>query len=400
MAQLFANNVEMQLASNLGTTDTSFAVRSGQGRQCPAISASDANFMLLTFTDKNGNKEIVKVIEHLSGSDVFTIGDDESVPHSASVDGRAYEATFDGYKTALAIVATDAHKIRMPITAKTFQDALGFAAVTATANEVSSVCMGNTATAEELSELHGAGAVKADFQALHASVKLPLGYLQRPKFSYIDADTITIGPGVYHHSGTTEQIVYWNSTLTFDSTDTGSQWYYLYLDDSAIVTHADPLLTASEFCISTTAPTWSDAKHGWYNGLDRCIFACYVQSGTIQEFSHDGGDYVRYETGFTESEFPTDPSSETTVTLTIPAFCTKAMVSITGLSGANGNLAYVMPSTGNDGLYEIAGGTGGFGGSMICFTNSSRQVFVGLADYTGTQTLFMQTRGFFFPTGI
>lgn len=399
MAQLFANNVEMQLASNLGVNDTSFTVVAGQGSQCPAIAADEENFFLLTFTDKNGNKEVVKVIEHLSGSDVFTIGDDESVPHVAAVGGRAYEATFDGYQTALAITATDAHKIRMPITAKTFQAALGFAAVTASANEIDATCKGNTATAEELSELHGAGTVKADFQTLHASVKLPLGYLQRPKFSYSGANIITIGPGVYHHSGTTEQIVYWNSTLTKTLTVTGTRWYYLYLSDSSIITNG-PLLMADQIFEYPTAPSWNDAKHGWYNGLDRCIFAYYVQSGTIQEFSHDGGDYVRYETGFTESEFPTDPSSETTVTLTIPAFCTKAMVSITGLSGANGNLAYVMPSTGNDGLYEIAGGTGGFGGSTICFTNSSRQVFVGLADYTGTQTLFMQTRGFFFPTGI
>ncbi len=125
MGQLFANNVEMQLASNLGANDTSFTAKAGQGSQCPVIAANEANFFLLTFEDKNGNKEVVKVIEHLSGSDVFTIGDDESVPHVASVNGRAYEPTFDGYQTALAITATDAHKIRMPITAKTFQDCVG-----------------------------------------------------------------------------------------------------------------------------------------------------------------------------------------------------------------------------------------------------------------------------------
>lgn len=143
----------MQLASNLGVNDTSFTVVAGQGSQCPTIAAGDANFILITLTDKNGNKEIVKVIEHLSGSDVFTIGDDESVPHVASVNGRAYEETFDGYQTALAITATDAHKVRMPLTAATFQAALGFAAVQSSANEIDAVCDGNTATAIELSVL-------------------------------------------------------------------------------------------------------------------------------------------------------------------------------------------------------------------------------------------------------
>jgi hypothetical protein len=140
MSQLFANNVEMQLASNLGANDTSFTVVAGQGSQCPTITANDANFMLITFTDKNGNKEIVKVIEHLSGSDVFTIGDDESVPHVASVNGRAYEPTFDGYQTALAIDAADSHKIRMPITAATLQECL--------------VVAGSGITNEDLTDLH------------------------------------------------------------------------------------------------------------------------------------------------------------------------------------------------------------------------------------------------------
>lgn len=136
MAQLFANNVNMQLASNLGATDTSMTVTAGQGSQCPAIAAADANFMLLTLTDKNGNKEIVKVIEHISGSDVFTFGSDESVPHSASVTGRAYEATYDGYQSALAITASDSHTIRMPVTAATMTAAIEFASVTSTVAEL------------------------------------------------------------------------------------------------------------------------------------------------------------------------------------------------------------------------------------------------------------------------
>lgn len=167
MAQLFANNVSMQLASDLGATDTAMTVKSGQGSQCPAIAAADANFMLLTLTDKNGNKEIVKVIEHVSGSDVFTFGSSEAVPHSASVNGRAYEATYDGYQTALAITASDVHTIRMPVTAATVTSALGFGDVTASAGEINTALDGNTSTAAELSVLHGSGVSNADLVILH-----------------------------------------------------------------------------------------------------------------------------------------------------------------------------------------------------------------------------------------
>ena len=182
--------------------------------------------------------------------------------------------------------------------------------------------------------LSGAGVTDADLEKLHALTisassvnNLPLGYLQRSKFTYVDADTITIGPGVYHHSGTTDQIVYWNSTLTFNSTDTGSQWYYLYIDDSAIVTAGTNLLTASEFINSTTAPTWSDAKHGWYHGNNRCIFAYQVGSGSICEFSHDGGDSVSTVTNAVTSTPTLYPGIEKEVDLSLssgrPGFCSK-----------------------------------------------------------------------------
>jgi len=72
------------------------------------------------------------------------------------------------------------------------------------------------------------------------------GYVQRPKFEWKDADEIYINPGVYHHKGTTEQFVYWNSKLTFQFGSGGSNGssddleaskrFYLFLDDSAIVT--------------------------------------------------------------------------------------------------------------------------------------------------------------------
>ena len=144
------------------------------------------------------------------------------------------------------------------------------------------------------------------------------GVLSRPLFTWADGNTITIGPGAYHHSGTSIQMVYWVSNITFNAGSDGSNagstgtqadlspvapgWHYIYLDDSAIVTNASPLLVAACFLNSSTAPTWSATKSGWYNGLDRCIFAVYAGDTAFDGWWHDGtflvylGDEVQHVT--------------------------------------------------------------------------------------------------------
>ena len=111
------------------------------------------------------------------------------------------------------------------------------------------------------------------------------GLTHRSNFEWKDADEIYIGAGSYYHVGTSSQVVYWNSKLTFQLQSGGSNaasddygadgWHYIYLDDSAIVTQGAALLDADCFLNDTTAPAWSETKHGWYNGDDRCIFAVY-----------------------------------------------------------------------------------------------------------------------------
>ena len=406
MAQLFANNVSMELASDLAASDTALTVKSGQGSQCPAIAATDANFMLLTLTDKNGNKEIVKVIEHISGSDVFTIGSSEAVPHSAAVGGRAYEATYDGYQTALAITASDVHTIRMPLTAQTVKDACEFSDVTASVAEINGALDGNTSTAAELSTLHSSGVTNADLVKLHAITlaaaainvltDVPLGYLQRAKFTYVDANTITIGPGAYQHAGTTNQKVYWDSDLTFDSTDTGSQWYYLYIDDSAIVSAGTNELTASEFINSTTAPTWSDAKRGWYSGNDRCIFAYYVASGSIAGFYHDGGDYVSYASLIIDRAFA-DITGNEAVELTIPSFSTKSYVRF-NVSLCAAYDFYCGPEAAGMAVVHSALATDSF--MLMVMTSASQTISIGLSSYTNANEVGVKTHGWFFPMGV
>ena len=166
----------------------------------------------------------------------------------------------------------------------------------------------------------------------------PAIWLQRSKFVWKDADEIYIYAGAYHHAGTKTQVVYWNSALTSDiGAPDASDWYYLYLDDSAIVTAGTNLLTATEFVWSNTEPAWSDAKHGWYNGSDRCIFAVLTDgSSNIVEFFHDGGEKVIHAGYITSVSGGTYNTSwlDVDFAAAMPKFSTKGEITLSSGSTA------------------------------------------------------------------
>lgn len=68
--------------------------------------------------------------------------------------------------------------------------------------------------------------------------------------------------------------------------------YYIYIDDSAATY---PSLNTASFTHSTTAPTWSDAKQGWYNGDDRNIAAVLMKTtGAIMPFEATGDNKIYF----------------------------------------------------------------------------------------------------------
>lgn len=118
------------------------------------------------------------------------------------------------------------------------------------------------------------------------------------KFTYTDSNTITLRPARYYHVGTTSQYVSWASDLAFDFGSGGSNgessdlatdtWYGLYIDDSAVVSAGTGTITVAQLINSTTIPSWSDAKHGWYNGNDLCIgvFKTAASAAELIAFNH------------------------------------------------------------------------------------------------------------------
>jgi len=167
----------------------------------------------------------------------------------------------------------------------------------------------------------------------------------RSKFVWKDADEVYIGGGKYLHIGTSTQWVYWNSILTKQLTTAAGveDFWYLYLDDSAIVTAGVALLTAVEFIWSTTAPTWDETKKGYYNSLDRCIFAVRVDAANaIERFWHDGGDYVA-EDKYNSVYGPTDVDQTfLDVTFNLPSFAEQVNASFVSnfVTASGGSTAY------------------------------------------------------------
>ena len=242
------------------------------------------------------------------------------------------------------------------------------------------------------------GAVGAAQLASGAQAK---GLAIRPNFTYKDADEIYIPAALYHHHGTAEQYVYWNSKLTYLFSNLAANvWCYLYLDDSAIVTAATNLLTATEFVDSVTPPTWSETKHGWYNGEDRCIFAVY--GATITEFHHSGDTVMLADAVETQAAVDIDTTWTDVAALHIPGFAINGLVYFLGSNGApqwswrtNGQTG----STGhNIGLFYSSSGAPHIPNIEV-ITDSS-QVIEMKASASDEATISYTTHGWKFPVGM
>jgi len=172
---------------------------------------------------------------------------------------------------------------------------------------------------------------------------------QRAQFIWDDYQVIKINGARYLHLGTTNQVVYWKTQLTLNFADLGNNtWYYIYLDDSAIVIAQNDELTANELTYSDVAPTWSNIKCGWYSadGLDRCIFAVLTdndETGRIVQF-YQSGDLVMYRTEFSDIHIYTEGGVAgdwtLNLALTIPSFSIKALITAYGICGAAASNLY------------------------------------------------------------
>ncbi len=236
----------------------------------------------------------------------------------------------------------------------------------------------------------------------------------RAGFSFKDTDEIYLNGGVYNHIGTTTQRLYWDSQLTFAfgsggsnalSEDLGvSEWHYVYLDDSAIVTADTNVIAATELVNNTTAPTWSDSKKGWYNGNDRCIFAVLTNgSSEMLEFIHAGdlimlADAIGVDTGAGISTSYADISA-----FSMPSFANKVLA-YARLDYGNNQASISWRTKGQTGtvgheILKVAGASVRNSSQFIAITDSNH--VIQLIESTGTSnTVDINQDGWFLPEGM
>jgi len=104
------------------------------------------------------------------------------------------------------------------------------------------------------------------------------GTIHRAFVEYYDTDTISIMTGYGECNGSYFEIT---NAVNHDMTSlaTGEDFHYIYIDDSAS-DYPDPNIIDS-----TTEPTWTDTKMGWYNGDDRCIGVVWSPASTATLWS-------------------------------------------------------------------------------------------------------------------
>ena len=257
-----------------------------------------------------------------------------------------------------------------------------------------------------------------------------LGRAERSKFRWKDADEIYIGAGAYHHSGTSEQFLYWNSELTFHLESTGTnalsndlstgEWHYIYIDDSAVITQASALLDNDCFINSTTAPAYSSTKHGWYPATttnnvttsDRCVFAVWSDgSAEILEFFHDGGDFITYATNRTPlgwDDTKTGTYADLDMADYMPVFSTRASIQMLLEVKTSDAAVYAYWRTNGqtDTTGQILGGLERIGTDQIAafagtnvITDSSQVIEIKLSR-DGADLILINIIGWYFPQGM
>lgn len=152
----FSNQYAAELASSLTVGATTIALKSGHGANFPVIANGQDKYFKVTVVDKNGNREIVKIIQRASGSDTLVVGSSMSDQPSGNVSGRAQEST-----SALAVTYTDDHVIELRLTAGIMQDMADQLAALGTMSTQAASAVAITGGSAELDNESAARKIKA-----------------------------------------------------------------------------------------------------------------------------------------------------------------------------------------------------------------------------------------------
>lgn len=234
----------------------------------------------------------------------------------------------------------------------------------------------------------------------YVAANSPAGLVVRSKFRWKSVTEIYIGSGEYHHEGTTDQKVYWDSELTYTVLTNGApDWVYIYIDDSAVVTLGTNLLTNAEFIDNTTEPTWSPTKKGYYTGSDRAIYAVYLVANDVVEFSHEGNTVFHADAIENQAAVDIDTAWTDIGALIIPKFTTIGVVNFVQSVASTGWSWRTNGQTGATGHF-IMQGTGIIERRGSEVITDSSQIIEVKATTSDTSQIACNTEGWRFPIGM
>lgn len=222
------------------------------------------------------------------------------------------------------------------------------------------------------------------------------GYYRRARFeiSATGNDYIKLTGGRYHIDGV--GIVYNAGTIDYHLTSLATGvWSYIYIYESTLT--GPGAITSANLIDSTTAPTYSTSKGGWYNGADRCIFMVNgTGSAAYRPFTYSNElvqwlEYVVLIDGVTNTAW--------VATTVGPPIKHASDITISARYITGGGSMYA----GSDGVYKTLIATAASSNdhahsSAVIVTNGSGQVYTRCNNTDITQYLIV--RGFLLPEGI
>lgn len=225
----------------------------------------------------------------------------------------------------------------------------------------------------------------------------------RPKFTWKDTDEIYVDPFCIYHKGTSEQLLYCDTQLTFQFANLGaSDWSYLYLDDSAIVSAGTALISASELVDAVTEPAYDVTDHSWMSGHDKAIFGVRTNgSSQILEFWQSGDIVFHADSIVNQAAVDIDTTWTDIGALVIPKFATLGIVYFRGYqtatwywrkNGASGTSGHLIGSRESS--------TGWVEASNQQVITDGSQVIEVKATASDADTIACNTMGWKFPVGM
>ena len=135
----------------------------------------------------------------------------------------------------------------------------------------------------------------------------------RSRLSWKDESTIIVSDGEYTHKNQPGTLS-WTEDKELTISNPSGPFAYIYLENSGTVT----------LSWSDNGPTWSDTARGWYLDDKRCIGAVRITDGVLEEFFHDGKDYIQYSENLKYlGNFDVNKGWED-YTVPVPSFCIRA----------------------------------------------------------------------------